>query len=84
MSSPGAPLKLKAQILCGDEIAIGPGKADLLEAIAVTGSISNAGLRLGFSYRRTWLLTDAMNRCWRERLIVTAHVGWDAVARRTP
>lgn len=75
MSSSGSPLKLKAQILCGDEIAIGPGKADLLEAIAATGSISAAGRRLGFSYRRTWLLADAMNRCWREPLITTAHGG---------
>ena len=27
------PLKLKAQLLCDHEIAMGPGKADLLEAI---------------------------------------------------
>ncbi|MRT32940.1 ModE family transcriptional regulator, partial [Xylella fastidiosa subsp. multiplex] len=33
-------LKLKIQILCGDEIAMGPGKADLLDAIALHGSIS--------------------------------------------
>jgi len=70
-----SPLKLKAQVLCGDEIAIGPGKADLLDAIAATGSISAAGRQLGFSYRRTWLLADAMNRCWREPLIATAHGG---------
>ena len=75
MSSSGSPLKLKAQILCGDEIAIGPGKADLLEAIAATGSISAAGRQLGFSYRRTWLLADAMNRCWRDPLIVAVQGG---------
>ena len=28
-----ARLKLKLQLYCGDEIAMGPGKADLLEAI---------------------------------------------------
>ena len=27
-------LKLKLQIMCGEEIAMGPGKADLLDAIA--------------------------------------------------
>jgi len=48
---------------------MGPGKADLLDAIRQTGSISAAGRALGMSYRRTWLLVDAMNRCWREKLV---------------
>jgi molybdate transport system regulatory protein len=69
------PLKLKAQIYCGDEIAMGPGKADLLETIAREGSISRAGRALGMSYRRTWLLVDAMNRCWAERLVDTTPGG---------
>lgn len=60
---------------CGDEFALGPGKADLLAAIAEAGSISAAGRKLGFSYRRTWLLVDTMNRCWREPLVATAHGG---------
>lgn len=68
-------LKLKAQVLCGDDFAIGPGKAALLEAIAKHGSISAAGRALGMSYRRTWLLTDSMNRMWREALVITAHGG---------
>jgi len=66
-----ARLKLKAQIFLGNEIAMGPGKADLLEAIDRTGSISAAGRELGMSYRRTWLLVDTMNRCWREPLVAT-------------
>lgn len=65
------PLKLKIQIFCGDEIAMGPGKADLLEAIEREGSISAAGRALGMSYRRSWLLVDAMNRCWTSRLVET-------------
>ncbi|WHO37319.1 LysR family transcriptional regulator [Sphingobium sp. AP49] len=68
-------LKLKIQILCGEEIAMGPGKADLLDAIAAHGSISAAGRMLGMSYRRTWLLVDAMNRCWRDRLVETVAGG---------
>lgn len=68
-------LKLKAQFTCGGELALGPGKADLLDAIAVTGSISAAGRRLGLSYRRAWLMADTMNRCWREPLVATAHGG---------
>lgn len=68
-------LKLKAQVVSGGEFAIGPGKADLLAAIAATGSISAAGRALGLSYRRTWLMVDTMNRCWREPLVATAHGG---------
>ena len=63
------PLKLKAQLLCGGQLAMGPGKADLLEAIAAEGSISAAGRRLGMSYRRAWLLVDMMNRCWSRPLV---------------
>ena len=68
------PLKLKAQLFCGDEPAMGPGKADLLEAIEATGSISAAARQLGMSYRRAWLLVDSMNRCWADAL-VSASVG---------
>ncbi len=72
MSSVSSPLKLKLQILCGDAIAMGPGKADLLDAIAAEGSISGAGRRLGMSYRRAWQLVDLMNRCWTAPLVETS------------
>jgi molybdate transport system regulatory protein len=49
------PLKLKLQLVCGDTFALGPGKADLLDAIGQDGSISAAGRTLGMSYRRSWL-----------------------------
>ncbi len=64
-------LKLKLQLYCGEEIAMGPGKADLLDAIEATGSISAAARRMGMSYRRAWLLVDAMNRCFASPLIET-------------
>jgi molybdate transport system regulatory protein len=64
-------LKIKIQLYCGDEIAMGPGKADLLDAIEREGSISGAGRAMGMSYRRTWLLVDAMNRCWSGPLVAT-------------
>ena len=65
------PLKLKLQLVCGEHFAMGPGKADVLEAIAQTGSIRAAGKMLGMSYRRTWLLVDEMNRCFSQRLVET-------------
>jgi molybdate transport system regulatory protein len=53
---------------------MGPGKADLLDAIAATGSISAAAKHMGMSYRRAWLLVDTMNRCF-ERPLVATHPG---------
>ncbi len=72
------PLKLKMQLLCEAEGAMGPGKADLLEAIDREGSISAAGRALGMSYRRSWMLVDAMNRCWQAKLVET-HLGGGTV-----
>jgi len=62
-------LKIRVQLYCGSEIAMGPGKADLLDAIKQHGSISASGRVLGMSYRRTWMLVDVMNRCWRSPLV---------------
>jgi len=64
--------KIKIQLYCGQEIAMGPGKADLLDAIRAHGSISAAGRALDMSYRRCWQLVDVMNRCWREPLVKTS------------
>lgn len=72
MPPSSSAFKLKLQILCGDAVAMGPGKADLLDAIAAEGSISGAGRRLGMSYRRAWQLVDLMNRCWAEPLVETS------------
>ena len=68
-----APAKLR--VMFGTDIAIGPGKADLLEAIAKSGSISESARRLGMSYRRAWLLVDTMNRCFREPVVSSATGG---------
>ena len=64
-------LDLKIRLHCGADIAIGPGKADLLEAIRQTGSISAAARSLGMSYRRAWLLVETMNRCFKAPLVTT-------------
>ena len=67
MPSPIAQFRLR--ITRGDDIAVGPGKVDLLEAIEASGSISGAARSLGMSYRRAWLLVDTMNRCFRAPLV---------------
>lgn len=72
MTSPPSPIKIKLQLLCGEAIAMGPGKADLLDTIAAEGSISGAARRMGMSYRRAWQLVDLMNRCWAAPLVETS------------
>ncbi len=57
-------LRIKIQLTRGEDIAMGPGKADLLDAIRHEGSISSAARSLGMSYRRAWMLVEVMNRCW--------------------
>ena len=49
--------------------AMGPGKAELIERIAETGSISAAARAMGMSYRRAWQLVEALNR-------TTASASW--------
>lgn len=64
-------LKLQIRILLEQNIAFGPGKADLLEAIARTGSISQAAKSMNMSYRRAWQLVDTMNQCFETALVET-------------
>jgi molybdate transport system regulatory protein len=68
-------VKPRLRVQLGAEIAIGPGKADLLEAIANSGSISAAARTLDMSYRRAWLLVDTMNRCFRAPVVAAATGG---------
>ncbi len=69
---PNARLTLRVDL--DADRAIGPGKIRLLEAIRDTGSITQAGVSLGMSYRRAWLLVDDMNKCFREP-VVSAQAG---------
>jgi molybdate transport system regulatory protein len=68
-------LNLKLRVLHEEEVAMGPGKADLLDAIAEAGSISGAARNMNMSYRRAWLLVDVMNRCFNEPLVHSAAGG---------
>ena len=67
--------EIKLRVYAGDVIAMGPGKADLLKAISVTGSISGAGRALGMSYRRCWELVSIMNAQFVEPLVVSVKGG---------
>ncbi len=62
------------RILLGAATSLGPGKVALLEAIVRCGSISAAAREMAMSYRRAWLLVEAMNQAF-QRPVVLAAVG---------
>jgi molybdate transport system regulatory protein len=66
-------LSIRVDLASGERI--GPGKIALLEAIAQTGSISGAARQLGMSYRRAWLLVEAINEALREPAVSAATGG---------
>lgn len=51
---------------------MGPGRAELLEKIAESGSISAAAREMGMSYRRAWQLVEAINKSFSQQVVVTA------------
>ena len=84
MTSPEPP-RLRLRLHLGRSVMVGPGKADLLAAVAAAGSITAAGRAMNMSYKRAWLLVDTMNRCFREPLVTAAKGGaGGGNARLTP
>jgi molybdate transport system regulatory protein len=63
---------LTLRVMGRQAAAMGPGKAELIERIAETGSISAAARAMGMSYRRAWQLVEALNEDFREPVITTA------------
>ena len=54
---------------------LGRGKIMLLELIVETGSISAAGRAMDMSYRRAWLLVDALNQMFSTPVVESRHGG---------
>ena len=67
--------RFRLRVTAGEVIAVGPGKIDLLEAIAQTGSITAAAKSIGMSYRRAWILVDQINACLRQPAVASAQGG---------
>ncbi len=63
---------LTLRVLGRRAAAMGPGKAELIERIDATGSISAAARGMGMSYRRAWQLVEALNGEFRQPMIETA------------
>jgi molybdate transport system regulatory protein len=69
------PTRLRLRVVFGDQVMVGPGKADLLEGIRETGSIAAAGRRMRMSYKRAWMLVETMNAAFREPLVDSTRGG---------
>jgi molybdate transport system regulatory protein len=54
---------------------LGPGKADLLQAIDETGSLAATAERFAMSYKRAWSLVREMNAAFEAPLVATEKGG---------
>jgi molybdate transport system regulatory protein len=59
----------------GTEIALGPGRVDLLALIEETGSLRAAAERMGISYMRAWNLIKFTNRCFTKPMVQAVRGG---------
>jgi molybdate transport system regulatory protein len=65
----------RLRINYGRRFAFGPGKAELLEHIERTGSISEAARAMGMSYMRAWTLVKSLDRGFAEPLVSKSRGG---------
>jgi molybdate transport system regulatory protein len=68
-------LQPRFRVICGREIAFGPGKAELLQLVAETGSIGKAASSMNMSYMRAWSLIRTMNACFKKPVITALRGG---------
>ncbi len=71
-------MKLKAKVwFAGDDgdAVFGRGRAELLEAVDATGSISAAARQVGMSYRHAWAMIRASEQRMGRRLLVRSRGG---------
>lgn len=66
---------LRFRVVLGPGVALGPGKANLLEAIRDTQSIAAAAQRFGMSYKRGWSLIKELNAAFAQPLVDTEKGG---------
>ena len=71
------------RITVTENFYVGPGRADLLELIGLTGSIAEAARRMDMSYKRAWGLVQALNEGFGAPLVETARGGQEQGAELT-
>lgn len=67
--------RLFVRVIVGNRRLIGPGRADLLDQLDRTGSISAAARAMRMSYRRAWLHIDDLSHQLGRPIVETAQGG---------
>ncbi|MDT8429873.1 MAG: LysR family transcriptional regulator, partial [Pseudomonadales bacterium] len=75
MNKKTVPPHLRIRIVFGKDGMLGPGKAELLDRIAQTGSIAAAGRQMGMSYKRAWMLIETLNSLFNSPLVESTRGG---------
>lgn len=65
----------RLRVMCGNDIALGPGKVDLLKHIQSSGSILRAARAMNMSYMRAWKLLKTMENCFKRPLVTKSRGG---------
>jgi molybdate transport system regulatory protein len=65
----------RLRVTCGAEIALGPGRVDLLEHIAEAGILRSAAAQMDMSYMRAWTIVKSLNEWFRTPLVEVARGG---------
>lgn len=72
--SKGKELRYRCWIDIDGERFFGPGRAELLQLIHETGSISKAAKSMGMSYKKAWAMVDGLNTHGQKPYVI-AHKG---------
>lgn len=66
---------VRPRVYIGEDIAVGPGKIDLLRKVGETRSIAAAARALEMPYKKAWLLIDSLNQGFGKPVVETAAGG---------
>lgn len=66
---------IRPRVYIGGGVSIGPGKIELLRAIAQTHSLSAAAKSLHIPYKRAWILIDSLNQGFGRPVVASATGG---------
>ena len=62
MIKPTAIRIIRPRLFFGEDLLVGPGKIDLLRAVAQHGSISAAARASGMTFKRAWILLNELEQ----------------------
>lgn len=68
-------IRLRHWVFVDEVKFFGPGRYELLERIAETGSIAQAAKEMGLSYKKAWAMVDALNTLGKGPYVVTQKGG---------